>query len=241
MPLPPPPPSLLRDASLFLDFDGTLVPIAARPDSIEVPPSLLDLLAQLQKQLAGRLTLVSGRASADVLHWLKPLQVAVVGSHGLERAGATTDRPPALEKGIALLRAVAERHGGVLLEEKPLGAALHYREQPGAEDDCRAAAAEAAGLAGLQVQAGKMVFEIKPATGNKGSAVRLLMSEEAHKGARPIFIGDDLTDEHGFEAARELGGAGILVGPQRDTAADYRLPDVTAVHRWLQTSVEALS
>jgi trehalose 6-phosphate phosphatase len=241
MPLPSPPPTLLRDASLFLDFDGTLVPIAARPDSIEVDPRLLSLLERLQDGLDGRVTLVSGRASADVLRWLDPLQVAVVGSHGLERAGVAAQRSPALEQGVALLQAFAARHQNVLLEEKPLGAALHYRGHPEAEDECRAAAHEAARIAGLQVQPGKMVVEIKPANGDKGSAVRSLMSEDAHLGSRPIFVGDDLTDEHGFAAAKELGGAGILVGPERDTAADYHLPDVDAVHHWLQLSAEALS
>jgi len=241
MSLPLPPPTLLRDASLFLDFDGTLVPIAHRPDAIALDPELLPLLQELGRRLDDRLTLVSGRASADVLAWISPLRLAVVGSHGLERDGVDSVRSPALEQGIGHLREIAARHRGVLLEEKPLGAALHYREAPGAEDECRAAADRAARLAGLEVQPGKMVFEVKPATGDKGTAVRSVMAEERHRGSRPIFIGDDLTDEHAFAAARDLGGAGVLVGEERDTAATYRLANVAAVHRWLRDAQDALA
>ena len=96
MPLPLPPRTLLRDAALFLDFDGTLVPIADRPDGIAVDAKLLPLLERLQEKLAGRLTLISGRATADVRRWLAPLKVAIVGSHGLERDGLAVGGPLSL-------------------------------------------------------------------------------------------------------------------------------------------------
>lgn len=240
MHLTTPPPTLLVDASLFLDFDGTLVRIADRPDEIRVEPRLLELLEELGGKLRGRLTLVSGRASADVLGWLHPLRLAVAGSHGLERGGAPALRPPALDESLRHLRAVEARYNGVLVEEKPMGAALHYRQAPEAEDDCRAAAERAAAISGLQIQPGKMVLELKPANGNKGTAVRDIMAEPPNAGTRPIFVGDDLTDEHGFAAARELGGAGVLVGEERETAATYRLAGVEAVHEWLEQAAEAL-
>lgn len=235
-----PPTTLLRDASLFLDFDGTLVRIADRPDGIRVEPRLLKLLEELSRKLDGRLTLVSGRSSADVLTWLHPLRLTVAGSHGLERNGAPVDRAPALDECLRHLRSFEARHHGVLLEEKPMGVALHYRQAPEIEEECRSAAEQAAAISGLQVQPGKMVFELKPASGNKGTAVRDLMAEPQHTGTRPVFIGDDLTDEHGFAVVRELGGAGILVGEERDTAATYRLPDVDAVHDWLEQAAEVL-
>lgn len=241
MPLPTPPQTLLRDAALFLDFDGTLVPIADRPDTIRVDADLPSLLERLQDRLDGRLTLISGRASADVRRWLSPLQIAIVGSHGLERDGIAVHRSAMLEEGFRYLRSVQAQHLGVLLEEKPLGAALHYREAPDAEGACRAAADHVAASTGMHVQPGKMVFEIKPADGDKGSAIRSLMKEKGNAGYRPVFIGDDLTDEHGFLVVRELGGCGILVGEERDTAATYRLPDVAGVHRWLNQASELLS
>jgi trehalose 6-phosphate phosphatase len=93
----------------------------------------------------------------------------------------------------------------------------------------------------MQVQPGKMVFEIKPADGDKGTAIAALMREPANDGRRPIFIGDDLTDEHGFVVVRDLGGAGILVGEERTTAATHRLRDVGHVHRWLTEACEECS
>lgn len=241
MPLPTPPRTLLRDATLFLDFDGTLVAIADRPDGIRVDPALLPLLERLQDKLKGRLTLISGRASADVRHWLEPLQITVVGSHGLERSGTVVARPAALEEGILHLRSVEVQHQGVIVEEKPMGAAIHFREAPAAQDACRAAADHVARSTGMQVQPGKMVFEIKPADGDKGTAITSLMKEPANAGHRPIFIGDDLTDEHGFAAVAGLGGVGILVGEERRTAATHRLQDVAHVHRWLSEACEELS
>lgn len=241
MPLPTPPRTLLRDAALFLDFDGTLVSIADRPDAIRVEPELLPLLDRLQAVLDGRLTLISGRASADVRRWITPLKVAVVGSHGLE-LGAVDDRRSAeLEEGLRHLRDLQNRYEGVLLEEKPMGAALHYREAPDAEEACRAAVTRVAASTGMQIQPGKMVFEIKPVGGDKGTAIQTLMQEPLNAGHRPIFIGDDLTDEHGFAVVRDLGGAGVLVGEERETAGIYRLPDVSAVHRWLSDACEELS
>lgn len=241
MPLPTPPRELLRNAALFLDFDGTLVSIAERPDAINVPPQLIGLLERLQDKLDGRLTLISGRSSADVRRWLSPLQIPVIGSHGLERDGVEVPRSVELEDGLRHLRQVQALHSGVLLEEKPMGAALHFREAPEAEEACRAAASHVAASTGMQVQPGKMVFEIKPAEGDKGTAIRALMRDPRNAGRTPVFIGDDLTDEHGFAVVIDLGGAGILVGEERDTAAAYRLDDVEHVHRWLNKAGEELA
>jgi trehalose 6-phosphate phosphatase len=241
MPLPVPPPALLKNAVLFLDFDGTLVPIADRPDAIAVAPSLLPLLEQLQVELDGRVVLVSGRATADVRRWLGPSDIRVVGSHGLERDGVRRQRSSALDDCLPYLREVQAEHAGVIVEEKPFGAAIHFREAPEAEGACRAAAVHVAATADMRVLPGKMVFEIKPADGNKGTAIVAMMTEPAFAHRRPVFIGDDITDEYGFAAVRDLGGAGILVGSERQTAALFRLEDVDHVHRWLAQACEEVA
>ena len=82
-----------------------------------------------------------------------------------------------------------------------------------------------------------MVAELRPAGANKGDALKALMREPRFMGARPLFVGDDLTDEHAFGAAAELGGEGILVGPPRETAARYRLELVKAVADWLEAAL----
>ena len=93
-----------------------------------------------------------------------------------------------------------------------------------------------AGRTGLVLQRGKMVAELRPPGTDKGAALRRLMAEPPFAGARPVFVGDDLTDEHAFEAAAALGGGGVLVGPPRPTAARWRLNGVGEVTCWLEAA-----
>lgn len=245
MDLAEPPIDSLYEASLFLDFDGTLVELASRPDGVEVGEDLLNLLLELQQKLGGRIALLSGRAVDNVGRLLSPIQLAMGGSHGLERIvpgreSTIAQRPIGLDQVIEALRQLEIDHPGVLVEEKPASVAVHYRRAPGAADSCLAEAERAAAAIGMTIQQGKMVVELKPAGADKGTALRSFMSEKPFAGTRPIFIGDDLTDEHGFVAVRELGGAGVLVGPERATAASYRLEDVQAVRTWLSAACRAL-
>jgi trehalose 6-phosphate phosphatase len=236
----PPPPALLEGAALFLDFDGTLVELAEAPDAIDVPEALHALLERLSARLEGRLALVSGRAVADLERHLGSLVVAVAGSHGLELRlpGAAAEVKGA--GAIAGLRddvaAFAAERPGLLVEEKPGAIALHYRQAPELEREVQAHLAALAERNGLRLQHGKMVAELLPLGTNKGEALRRLMREPPFAGGRPVFVGDDLTDEHGFEVAAALGGGGVLVGAPRETAARWRLPDVAAVWRWLEAA-----
>lgn len=246
MQLAEPPTALLDEASLFLDIDGTLVELASTPDGVVVETELLDLLATLQQKLCGRVALLSGRGIADIRQLLGTVQLPMGGSHGLERLLPNGDHslprpPPGLEGVAAALRRLESDHPGVLIEEKPAGIAVHYRLAPDAERACQEAAADAAAAIGMALQQGKMVVELKPPGADKGTALRWFMSERPFTGSRPIFIGDDLTDEHGFVAVREFGGAGVLVGPARATAACYRLDDVTAVRNWLAAACGELA
>jgi len=84
------------------------------------------------------------------------------------------------------------------------------------------------------VQLGNMVVELKDSAGDKGQALAKFMAELPFEGTRPVFLGDDLTDEHAFAAARLMGGVGVLVGPERSTAATFRLEDVGDACRWLE-------
>ena len=85
---------------------------------------------------------------------------------------------------------------------------------------------------------GKMVAEFKPAGINKGLALAELVARSPFAGRRPVFIGDDVTDEAGFMAVNELGGLSIRVGKVATTEARYSLADVAAVHCWLAECVE---
>ncbi|HEY0411980.1 MAG TPA: trehalose-phosphatase [Allosphingosinicella sp.] len=236
-PLPPPPP-LPDDAALFLDFDGTLVELADTPASIQVPPGLQGLLERVSRRLGGRLAIVSGRPIADLERHAGPLAVALSGSHGAELrlVGRPVSAPPP-PAGLAAARAQVARFArtaqGLLVEEKPAGVALHYRRSPAEAERVRAFMDGLAVRTGLRLQHGKMVAELLPAGADKGEALRRIMREPPFAGARPLFVGDDLTDEHAFEAAAALGGGGILAGPARATAARWRLDGVAAVTSWL--------
>lgn len=239
--IPPPPLSLLDGAALFLDFDGTLVELAEAPDAIEVPGELPGLLERLAARLGGRLAIVSGRALGDLDRHISCGGVAMAGSHGLELrlADATAvpvARPAGLDSAREEVRRFAAAGDGLLVEDKPASVALHFRQAPEREAEVAAFAEALAARTGLVVQNGKMVAELRPAGADKGDALRALMREPAFAGARPLFMGDDLTDEHAFAAAAELGGAGVLVGPARETAARYRLDGVAAVAEWLRTA-----
>lgn len=235
----PPPSTLLQRASLFLDFDGTLVDIADQPDAVIVDPALLDLLASLARRYGARIAIVSGRSIAQLDALLGPIAgaIALSGSHGSEHRfdgiEERPSRPGSLDLIEARLRAVAAAEAGVIVEPKTLGVALHYRQAPGFAATAHAIVTALAGEWDLAVQHGKMMVEARLPGSDKGVAITRLMQRAAMADTRPVFVGDDLTDEAGFAVAKSLGGAGVLVGNARPTAADFRLPDPFATRRWL--------
>ena len=238
--LPPPPPALLDGAALFLDFDGTLVDIAPRPDMVHVDAELAALMARLAEHLDGRVAIVSGRPAGEIaaLFGTAAHGLVIAGSHGLELRHAdgrtaTADRPPALDTVRDAFRAFAARDPALLVEDKPLGVALHYREAPAHGADADALAATLADEHALRLQPGKMVAEVRSPAGDKGQAIAALMREPGMVAARPLFLGDDETDEPAFRAAVAAGGHGILIGAIRPTAATHVLPDVAAARAWL--------
>ena len=239
----PPPAELLEGAALFLDFDGTLVELADAPDEISIPGDLHPLLERLVERLGGRVAIVSGRSIADLERHLGSVQLALSGSHGLELrfpdgTGIAVSAPGELADAQRQIAAFAAERDGLLVEEKPAGIALHYRQAPREAGKVAALMEGLADELGLEVQHGKMVAELRPGGADKGDALRALMREPPFTGARPVFVGDDLTDEHAFGAAAELGGAGILVGPPRPSTARWRLDDVAAVAAWLRNAAE---
>lgn len=239
LPAPPPLDDLLADGqvALFLDFDGTLVPIAATPDSIEVPKDLRTGLNALSHRLDGRLALVSGRAIEDIAAHLGGLDVAAAGSHGIDRRRADGSQlgAEALDFPREAERALVAHAGesGLTLERKPHGAALHYRDHPHLAERGMALAQCVADEHGLILKRGKAVIELVQPGSNKGGAVLAFMDIAPFAGAKPVFIGDDMTDEDGFEAVRKMGGIAILVGNRAPSAAHFALANTDEVQAWL--------
>ena len=235
-PAPPPPLDPSRTA-LFLDLDGTLAPIAQRPDAVGPSVGLTRLLREATRRLDGRLAVISGRSLEDIDRILEGAVVAAAAVHGLVRRnakGAVLTLPP--HPGLNFARASLDRltdRPGILLEDKRLGLAVHYRKAPEAEEAVLAVCRSIAATTGLVLQLGRMVAELRTPGADKGESVRAFMAEQPFAGSVPVFIGDDLTDEDGFAAAAALGGYGVLVGEERATSARHQLADVEAVLGWL--------
>ncbi len=205
------------DCALFLDFDGTLVDIAARPDQVVVLPEMLAALAALQTRLEGRVAVVSGRPVAELDALLAPLRLPAAGVHGMERRGAdgVLRRLPLPDFDAVRRQAqdLAARHAGLWVEEKYGALALHYRQAPELQEVCRAALHEAIRYSPeLLLMEGKMIIEVKAAGIGKGTAIRDFLAEAPFAGHRAVFAGDDTTDEAGFDYVQGIGGAGIKVG-----------------------------
>ena len=240
----PAPPRLLEIgcAALFLDLDGTLAAIEARPEDVGPEPWRTALLGRLQNQLDGRLAIISGRTLEQVDQILEGAVPAVAAVHGLvrRRPDGRIVRPaahPAMAQARLEVLALAQAHAGLQVEDKGLSLAVHYRSAPELGALVRAQAETVVQREGLTLQLGDMVAEIRTPGPDKGSAVAAFMTEPPFARAQPLFVGDDLTDEAGFAAMRTLGGMGVLVGPKRPTLASRRLADASAVRGWLEASV----
>lgn len=237
--LPEPSIALLDGRSLFLDLDGTLFELVDRPERVKADAQTRSLLERLNDRLEGRLAIVSGRSLEQIDAMLGAVahSVAVSGSHGSEHrwhgVEARPVRPPALGTVAECFSAFAKAHKGIIVEDKSFGVVLHYRRAPDLAVEARALAVEQARRHDLKVQDGSMMVELRMPGGDKGTALRRLMERAPMAGTLPVFVGDDVTDEQGFDAARAMGGAGVLVGRRRPTHADHALPDPAAVRRWL--------
>jgi trehalose 6-phosphate phosphatase len=230
----------LRKVALLLDIDGTIVDIAPTPTAVWVTPALKGALARLVGLTGGALALVSGRSLADVDRLFAPLRLAAIGGHGAEFRPAQGDKaeardPLGLEPELRRkLRAVAG--AGVVAEDKGFSVALHYRLAPEREMQVREAVNRICAEpwdAPIEVLPGKAVIEIKHAGFSKASGVRELMTHAPFAGRRPVFVGDDTTDETVFAILPELDGIGFSVGRQvAGLAGCFETP--AHVRAWLE-------
>ena len=232
-------PKLLTERSaLFLDFDGTLADLAGRPDAVAVPPALVALLNGLHQHLDGALALVTGRAREDLEPMLaSPWPWPAAFEHGAVRlsphGGAATARPSGLARAIAAAEQLVAHHAGLLLERKQTSMALHYRQAPRLEALCMSTLQQAlTDEPSLQLLHGKAVLEVKSARVSKGTAIEAFMQETPFTGRVPVFAGDDVTDEAGFDVVQRLGGEGIKVG-DGPSLARHRCPSPEALRAWL--------
>ena len=233
-------PALGETWALFLDFDGTLTEIVATPDRVRVDPALHGTLRELFESLDGALAVVSGRPVADLDQYLAPLRLPTAGMHGLEWRGSDGRvlrkryggrAPGELRDRLA---EVADTDPRLLLEDKGASLALHYRGAPEREAELQALMTDLlSNLRGYRVLCGKMVLELLPTQSGKGQAIKAYMKLNPYRGRRPVFAGDDVTDEDGFAAVARMGGISIKVG-DGPSAAMHRSPTVSAFVTWLR-------
>ena len=226
---------------MFLDLDGTLLDIAAAPDRVVIPPRMTDALARVHAALGGALAVVSGRTLDDVDRLLAPLLLPVAAEHGavIRLPSGALDTISATRRlshrRIEALREVTSEWAGVIVEEKTYSVALHYRRAPHRKNHLRQLALSLVDAAPTRFEllTAKKAFEIRPKGVNKGRAVDLLMNEEPFRARQPVFVGDDVTDEDGIEAAIRLGGLGLTV----DGVFGGR---PLAVRNWLKRAADTL-
>ncbi len=229
----------LQQVSLFLDVDGTLVDLQPQPHDVHIDDELIALLRELSALSGGALALISGRPLAQLTSMFAPLQLPMAGIHGIERISAhgITHRPTIFGERLDDLRMtlaiLVDQNPGLLLEDKGVGVALHFRLAPWAARQAADAMHQAARGLGteFEVLEGNCVLEIKPSTHNKATAIEAFMQESPFSGRMPIYIGDDRTDFDGFGAVRRHDGIDIGVG--ESVPARWRLDNPAAVRSWL--------
>jgi trehalose 6-phosphate phosphatase len=224
----------------FLDVDGTLIELAPSPSAVHVDTGTKDLVHGLHVATGGAVALISGRSLHDLDLLFPGFALPAAGQHGLERRNGRGDvwrlQPHADSLSLARARiaALASRHRELVVEDKGLSLAVHYRAAPSLQHEVHdALCAIVAELGqGYLVQPGKLVAELRPTGSDKGEAIETFMSEPPFRDRVPVFIGDDATDEHGFAAVNAMGGHSLKVGDGASVAR-WRVPDVRAVERWL--------
>jgi trehalose 6-phosphate phosphatase len=230
-----------RDIALFLDIDGTLLEHRPHPDDVRVDNRLRGLLDTVARTLGGAVAFVTGRNVAMVDRLFAPLHLPTAGLYGLEHR-LTADGPVERAEEPEDLAAVADQMQhqflsteGIYFERKGAVLAVHTRAAPAAFPEVKAAAEEALSRLpeGYRIVAGHAGLEFMPVEALKSAAIERFMGTRPFSGRLPVFIGDDVSDEAGFEYVNARGGVSIRVRPGATTAAKFALPDVASVHEWL--------
>jgi trehalose 6-phosphate phosphatase len=236
----------LGEYAILLDIDGTLLDLAPTPREVWVPPDLSETLSRLRDKTSGALALVSGRSLNDIDLIFAPEQFPAVGGHGAEMRisidseAVATHAPPMDKELKRRLAAIAKLSPGILLEDKGYSLALHYRLAPHAEKAIYEAVSLIRGElpnAPIEVLPGKCVCEIKQSGFDKATGVRELMTHEPFRGRRPLFIGDDVTDESVFVIMPDLAGLAFSVGRRAEGVAGH-FDEPRDVRAWLARLID---
>jgi trehalose 6-phosphate phosphatase len=220
----------LSGSAYFFDVDGTLLEIKPRPEDVVADACLRVLLTDLAAAASGALGLVSGRAIDDLDRIFAPLTFPAVGLHGAEIRFPDGARCSSSDGAMDCVRRpltdFVAAHPGLRLEDKGAALAVHFRQTPERAGMVLKFLATLAGRNGLAIQKGKMVAELKEAHHAKSTGIAALLAAPPFSGRKPVFIGDDLTDESGFLFVNAQDGISVRAGPAATaTHARYVLRD----------------
>jgi trehalose 6-phosphate phosphatase len=230
----------LRDSAVLLDVDGTIVDIAPTPVDVKVQPRLIKALRTIARETDGAVAFVSGRPLADLDRMFAPLKLAAVAGHGAEMRLSGNGKPSRYDTPIGgdlrgQFKAFVSKLDGIILEDKGYSLALHYRLAPQHAAAVREAVAAACApypADSIEVLPGKAVIEVKSAAFNKGTGIRELMRFPPFRGRKPVFVGDDVTDQAAFKVMPEFGGKAFSVG-HKMKGLDGCFPNPQDVREWL--------
>ncbi len=235
----------LEQYCIFLDLDGTLVEIEDRPDDVRIDPATLRFIERLRDKVGRALALLSGRDIHVIDRLLYPLVLPVAGVHGLQRRDASGRlHSPIIDQSVVdaiatKIEAAFVSEPGVIIERKTGAVAIHFRLRPDFEKRCLALARKIiCDRPGLDMIKGKMVCEIRVHGNDKGAVIATFLEERPFKGRRPIFAGDDATDEPGFVTANARDGVSIKIG-ENPTAAKFRVATILELRNWLDELMAA--
>lgn len=235
---------------LFLDFDGTLAPIAQTPSEAVLPTGTRRVLKKLRAKDWCTLVVMSGRTLQSLTRKVRVEGIIYGGNHGVQLTGPNIDfQAPivseayrAFEMIKSNVRSLTASMKGVVIEDKTHSLSVHFREveetdvpkltrtvgrvvQPFVDDGY------------VRITTGKKVFDITPSSWNKGKAVQWLLRHPAltaiSQSVVPVYVGDDVTDEDAFAAIGQNGFT-VVVGNSRHSAAQYFLRDTAEVFKLLE-------
>ncbi len=231
--------------TVFLDFDGTLVAIAPRPDQVRLMPATRKILQRLAKDPHATLVVVSGRRRAELLEYIGIPGIHYFGLYGWEGSAKSLlskSVRATLRRASSALKPLLKAHPSLWVENKRSSLSVHLLDVPAAVQP-RIRRELSAILkpfrATLHAVGNIRDVEILPRSiRGKGKAVSRFLAQPAHRKSFPLYFGDDFSDESGFAAVRR--GASVHVGTRRPTRAQYRLRnpvEVTAALAKLQANL----
>jgi trehalose-phosphatase len=236
---------------LFLDYDGTLVPIKKAPELAVLHPLRRQFLKRLGEEVF--ICIVSGRSLAEIKRLIAIKGIVYIGNHGMEISCGqkvwvhpeTKKIRPILRNALKRIQEMTQDLPGVLIEDKGLTGSIHYRQlRPAFWKPLKEIIQAEVGSRGraLKITKGKRVLEIRPnVKWNKGKGILELLGRlDLDKMPLCIYIGDDQTDEDAFRTFTK-DDITILVGRRKDSRARYRLVDVNHVWRFLKDLFDLVS